>query len=123
MQLDGQIAQVKGNLALEVRRAHRENYEELGRERYELERRIEANMSALLEALAELRRLDNLQRNAGRLAGDEGIQARDRLPDTLRGWLSQRLGGVGGYLDLPVAPGRERPLGELDPLARKGKGV
>ena len=93
-------------------------YEELARERYRLEERAEDQMTALLETLGELRALDERQRRAAGAAGVRGATLRVSQ-GVVASWLSSRLGGNGGFVRLVKPLGFEKPLPELDPLAKK----
>ncbi len=118
-QLEEQIGRAREDLAEANRSAHRERFEELGRERHALEERIEEQLGTLLEGLAELRDLDHRQRLESYEAGVGDAFARSPLGDVVGAWLSSRFGGAGGYLPLTVSDWhRDHALCELDGLAR-----
>ncbi len=118
-QLEGQIERAREDLAEAEREVHRERFEELGRERRALEERLEEQLGVFLGGLAELRDLDQRQRQESYEAGVGDAFARSPLGDVVGAWLSSRFGGAGGYLPLTVSDWhRDHALCELDGLAR-----
>lgn len=91
---------------------------ELARERHRLEQTAEDQMAALRETLDALRELDREQRGLFWSVELDRPTRRSRLGEVLAGWIGVRLGGNGGYADLPKDPKYEQPLWELDRLAR-----
>ena len=93
-------------------------FAELAEERWRLEERAEAQMADLLETLQQLRALDGRQRRWAGHAGASGATLRF-AQGVVANWISARLGGDRGFAPLVRVPGFERPLPELDPLARR----
>ncbi len=119
-QLEGQISRAREDLAEAEREVHRARFEEMGRERHALEERLEEQLGAFLEGLAELRDLDHRQRLESYEAGVGDAFARSPLGDVVGAWLSSRFGGAGGYLPLTVSDWhRDHTLAQLDHLAKK----
>jgi chromosome segregation ATPase len=119
-QLGVQIGQTTEDIKETERRKHREAYTRLAEDRFCLEEEAEAQMAALLHTLSELQRIDGRQRSEGVRAGRSNVQTESPLDRTLQNWLSVRLGGIEGYLDVNPTPGTEgKALHALDGLSRK----
>ena len=119
-QLEAQSRAAREDLAEEHRRIHQERFEELGRQRRELEESLEEQMVGLLDKLAELRGLDQAQRQAAYLAGRGDTYATHVLAHVISNWIAARLGGADGYVPLSLIEHyKEHTLAELDPLAIK----
>jgi len=122
-QLDEQIGQIKEDIKEAERRKHREAYTRLAEDRFCLEEEAEAQMAALLNTLEQLKQLDGRQRREGVRAGRSNVQSESPLDRTLQNWLSARLGGVEGYLDLNALPSTVGvPLHKLDGLSHRPQG-
>ena len=93
-------------------------FAELARERWRLEERAEAQMTSLLATLHQLRAVDERQRRWASHAGVSGTTLRV-AQGVVAHWVAARLGGDRGFVPLVRVPGFERPLPELDPLARR----
>lgn len=94
-------------------------YRELAAERHGLGERTEEEIAALAKTLREIEGLDARQRKEARAAGADGIIDKTPPGVFIGHWLSNRLGGVGGYAGLVRHLDAEKTLPELDPLAAK----
>ncbi len=93
--------------------------DDLARERYELEERLEGEAMAVNRSLAELESMHQRQgdalRHAGRPLGHDY-----RLTDLITGWWKDRFGGFNSLTGTPSPHfnAEDKPLPERDPLAR-----
>lgn len=94
-------------------------YRELAAERHRLGERAEEEMSALLTTLREIENLDVRQRKEARTAGTADLLDKTPPGVFIGHWISNRLGGPGGYAKLVRHLDAEKTLPELDSLASK----
>ncbi len=111
---DAEIAAERSRQGAEV------EADEIARERYELEERLEGEAMAVNRSLSELQSLHKRQgdalRHAGRPLGHDY-----RLTDLITGWWKDRFGSFNSLTGTPSPHfnSQDRPLHERDPLSRE----
>lgn len=122
--LQDAITRVKANdaeiAAEHARKEAAAEAQEFARQRHELEQRMEAEAMALNRSIAELEALDRRQRDALRRGGKNPGHD-NALFSFLPRWFAHRFGGFNSVTGVPGGhpSGKDRPLPERDPMARR----